>query len=152
MIENELKVIEFELGKLCFGIDIFQIENVINVPEITPLPQAPVFLEGVLTLRESLIPVVNLSKKFKLSKAEASKRSKIIIVSLEERRIGIIVDRVKDVLLVEGDILEEPSLTHQLGIDLEYIKYIAKMPDRLIILLNLEKVFSIEEKKIIQSV
>ena len=152
MGDDELKFIEFRLGSLFFGIDIFKIKNVINIPSIMPLPQAPSFLVGVINLREELIPVVKLSEKFGLDSAELTSRSKIIIVSMEDREIGIIVDEVKDVLAINQEEMKSPYLEHQLGIKLEYIDKIAQLKDKLIIILNVDKIFSLEEKKIIEQV
>ena len=136
------QLVIFKLGKEEYGSNIQQVKEILEVPEITGMPKTPDFISGIISLRGQIIAVIDLNNRFDLE-AESEKPSQhVIIVDLEDNPIGMIVDEVVDVLrIAEGEIETTPSLI-ETNIDDEYIEGIARIENRLIILLDLFKVLT----------
>ena len=113
---------------------------------ITKVPSAPSFVEGVINLRGRVIPVIDLRIKMGLPKRESSKNTRIVVVELEGTTVGFIVDEVSEVLRIPKNITEAPP-EMVAGIDADYITAVGKLEDRLLILLDLEKVLSLTQSK-----
>lgn len=143
-----IQLVSFCIGSEEFGVEILKIQEIIKMVQITRLPDTPDSVEGVINLRGRIIPVIDLRAKLGLPKKDFSKDNRIIVVDLSGRTIGFIVDSVSEVLRIPADITEPPpALTA--GIHPEFITAIGKLDDRLLILLNLEKVLLNEEKEAI---
>jgi purine-binding chemotaxis protein CheW len=141
-----LQLVSFKISNEEFGVDILSVQEINRMSEITKIPNSPEYVEGVINLRGRVIPVVDLRTKLNFPKAEKSVNSRIIIVEVSSKVIGFIVDEVSEVLRIPAGITEAPpSLTA--GINSDFITSVAKLEDRLIILIDLEKVFSAEDKK-----
>lgn len=138
------KYIVFNLGKESYGAEILSIKEIINVKDVTRLPNLPDFVKGVINLRGVIVPVVDLRLKLKLPPREYDKHTVIIVLESAGKTLGFVVDSVDTVDdLVKDSIQETPDI----GIKIEnkYIKGVGKKDERLIILLNLEKLFTQEE-------
>ena len=129
----------FTLEKEYYGIDILNVQTIERVTEITRVPQAPEHVEGVINLRGEIIPVINLRTRLNLSKKEIDEDSRIIIVSKDEIIAGILVDASYEVLKLEDDSIENAPDIYN-NVDKNYIEAIGKNDDRIIILLDLQKV------------
>ncbi|MCK5687408.1 purine-binding chemotaxis protein CheW [bacterium] len=149
---TEIKIIEFILGNQVFGIHIFNIASVIELPEVTNLPKTPEFLEGIINIRGSIIPIVDLKKRFLLPEIKLKKKRKALIINFEARDIGLIVDEVKGVMTLDTLEIDTSTDMANMGIDLEYIEGIAKLKDRLIIILKTSKLLSIKETEIVKKI
>ncbi len=150
MVESsEIKIIEFILGSQAFGIHIFNIASVIELPEVTNLPKTPEFLEGIINIRGTIIPIVDLKKRFLLPEIDLKKKRKALIINFETRDIGLIVDEVKGVMTLDTLEIDTSTDMENMGINLEYIEGIAKLKDRLIIILKTSKILSIKETEIV---
>jgi purine-binding chemotaxis protein CheW len=124
------------------GIDA--VHEIVKVPDITEVPDAPAFLEGVINLRGKIVPVVDLRKRMRLDGKEKTKSSRVLITENDGRLVGLLVDAVSEVLKLPPDAVEAPpEMISSVGI--EYITGVAKVAGSLIILLNLKKVFSVED-------
>ncbi len=143
-VEEQLVI--FELANEVYGVDISRVQEIIRMTTITQLPRAPEFVEGVINLRGKVIPVVDLDKRFGLEMTERTKSSRIVVVDVGEHTIGMVVDAVSEVLRVPADAVEPPSPVVT-TIESDYIRGIAKLESRLIILLDLDKVLSWDEKR-----
>ncbi len=141
-----LQLVSFKIGEEEFGVDILKVQEINRVVQITQLPNAPDFIEGVMNLRGRVVPIVNLRKRFGLPAKEYDKNTRIIVVDLNGKTVGFIVDSVSEVLRVSKSVVEPPPDLVS-GIDSEYITGIAKLDDRLLILLDLEKILTAEEKQ-----
>jgi purine-binding chemotaxis protein CheW len=119
--------------------------------EITEIPHAPESVVGVINLRGRVIPVIDLRKRFGLPDAVHTKDTRIVVVHLEGNLIGVIVDAVSQVLRIPADIVEPPSPVLA-GVDSRYLRGIAKLDDRLVILLDLDFVLSRREQEAISEV
>ena len=141
----ERQLVIFELADEYYGIDIASVESIIKPQAITVVPHAPFFIEGVTNLRGKVVPVVDLRKRFSLPPEDATKDSRIVVVMITNLEVGMVVDGVSEVLTVaDGSIEPPPPMV--LSIDSTFITGIAKLEDKLVILLDLAKVLSVEEK------
>lgn len=141
-MENQLVI--FHLAKEYYGVDIAAVESIIKLQEITSIPQAPAFVEGVINLRGAVLPVIDLRKRFGLPQTAPTKDTRIVVVEMSGTTVGMIVDAVNEVLQVPVEDIEPPS-PMVTTLDSAFITGIAKVSDRLIILLDLGKVLSIDE-------
>lgn len=139
-IPEVLQLVTFKLGDEEYGIDILKVQEINRMTEITTMPKAPFSVEGVINLRGKVIPVVNLRKKFGLDIKEVDAQSRIIVVDIGST-VGLIVDSVSEVLRISSDTIEPPPPITG-GIGSEYIRGIGKLEDRLIILLDIDKLLS----------
>lgn len=135
-----LQLVTFKLGDEEYGIDILKVQEINRMTEITSMPKAPFFVEGVINLRGKVIPVVNLRKRFGLGLKEIDSQSRIIVVDIGST-VGLIVDSVSEVLRISSDTIEPPPPITG-GVGSEYIMGIGKLEDRLIILLDIDKLLS----------
>jgi purine-binding chemotaxis protein CheW len=141
---SEQQYVIFQLGKETFGVDIAKVWEIINFQHITKVPQAAEFIEGIINLRGKVIPVLDLRKRFCLESTEDSKAMRIIVVEIIGNVMGIMVDGVSEVLRINSDIVEAPPAAIT-NVDADYIEGVAKLEDKLIIILNIEKVLSAGE-------
>ncbi len=144
----ERQLVVFDLDSEAYGVDIGAVREIIRMQDITRVPKTPDFVEGVINLRGKVIPVVDLRKRFVLSVGEQSKDNRILVVDIGGQDIGAVVDAVTEVLRILGDSVERPSSVIMTA-DSDYLMGIAKVEDRLIILLDLESVLSVEERNIL---
>jgi purine-binding chemotaxis protein CheW len=141
----EKQLVIFGLGTENFGVEISAVESIIKLQEMTKVPHAPGFVEGVTNLRGTVLPVIDLRKRFGLPKREASKETRIVVVNMADVKVGMIVDQVSEVLTIQSEIIE-PTPPMISTVDTAFITGIAKVGDRLIIMLELEKVLSNREQ------
>ena len=147
----EMQLVVFELGDESYAVDISRVQDINRMQEITEIPHAPESVVGVINLRGRVIPVIDLRKRFGLSDAVHTKDTRIVVVHLEGNLIGVIVDAVSQVLRIPADIVEPPSPVLA-GVDSRYLRGIAKLDDRLVILLDLDFVLSRREQEAISEV
>jgi len=144
------QLVSFRIGREDFGVDILMVQEIIRLPKITPMPNAPAFILGVINLRGRIIPVIDLRKRLKIRGSKASvdeRKTRILIVEMYAHVAGFIVDAVTEVMRVPaGEIESTPNLVAS-SIDAEYINGVIKMPNRLIILLDFRKILKPQEKK-----
>ncbi len=145
IINQERQLVVFDLAAESYGVDIGTVREIIRVQEITHVPNAPDFVEGVINLRGKVIPVVDLRKRFGLELGEQTAESRIVVVDISGEDIGVMVDAVAEVLRIPADSVESAASIITTA-DSYYILGIAKLGERLIILLDLDKVLSQEEK------
>ena len=144
-MQTEKQLVVFDLASAAYGVDIGAVREIIRMQNITSVPRTPSFVEGVINLRGKVIPVVDIRKKFDLPIAEENEETRIVVVDIGGQDIGVIVDAVTEVLRIAADSVEAPS-TFIKTADSNYLMGIAKVDDRLITLLDLERVLSDEER------
>jgi purine-binding chemotaxis protein CheW len=142
----EKQLVVFELANEHYGVDIAMVEGIIKMQQITVVPHAPAFVEGVTNLRGSVLPVIDLRKRFNLPHEDATKNSRIIHIAIDSVKVGMIVDAVSEVLRVSEEAIE-PTPPIVTTVDSAFITGIAKLEGRLIILLELSKVLSLNEQE-----
>ncbi len=136
----ELQIVVFELGDERYGLDIATVYEIIRHQPITAVPKAPAFVEGVINLRGRIIPVVDLRERFGMDRSDLTKASRIVVADAGGTRVGLVVDGVSEVLMIAGDAIE-PTPDVAANADHDYLRGIAKLGDRLIILLSLDGLF-----------
>lgn len=142
-IAGELQLVSFNIGSEEFGVDILKVQEINRMVEITKVPQAPHYVEGVINLRGKVIPIIDLRKRFNLELKEQDKNTRIVVVDIAGNIMGMIVDSVSEVLRLPSDTVEPPP-DLVTGINSEYINGVAKLEDRLLIFLDLSKVVDME--------
>lgn len=142
--ESIIQMVGFTIGNEYYGVDICKIKEINRMTEITKVPRAPEFIEGVINLRGTVIPVINLRTKVRMPKKAYDKDTRIIIVELSGRTIGFIVDGVREVLRIPDTLLDPPPAL-AVGRRADYITHVAKLEDDLVILMDPEKVLSNDE-------
>lgn len=140
-----LQLVTFRLGKEEFSMDILKVQEIIRHMDLTRVPRTPDFVDGVINLRGRVIPVLDLRKRFGLPEGERTNETRIIVVDVDNRTVGLKVDAVSEVLRLPADTVEPPpSLVT--GIESDYIKGVGKLDGRLIILLDVAKILTRTEK------
>ncbi len=130
----------FALNDQEFGIEILQVQEIKNFTRVTPIPNMPECIKGVMNLRGTVVPIIDLRKKLHMLTAEYNQFTVIVVVNVGTKIMGLVVDAVSDVLNVgDKDIEEAPKLA---GIDTTFIKGLAKSGDRLVTLLDIEVLLS----------
>lgn len=142
--EKVLQFVTFSLNKEEYAVDILNVQEINRITEITKVPNSPAFVEGVINLRGKVIPVVNLRKKFGLEDKPTDDTSRIIIMEINGITNGLIVDSVSEVLRVPSSIIEPPPPMSS-DVSSNYIKGIAKLEERLIVLLDIDRLIGITE-------
>ena len=132
------QLVTFNLGNEEYAVDILKVQEINRMIEITSIPNARSYVEGVINLRGKVIPIINLRKRFGLDSKELNSHSRIIVVDIGTS-IGLIVDSVSEVLRLSSDTVEPPPPMTAGNGSAEYIKGVGKLPDRLLILLDIEK-------------
>ena len=139
-----LQLVTFYLGKEEFAVDILNIQGINRMIEITTVPNAPEFVEGVINLRGKVIPLVNLRKRLGMPYLKWDRSTRFIVVEFTNKVIGFIVDSVSEVLRISKDTIEPPP-PMMTGVNADYVTAVAKVQDRLLILLDLQKILTLSE-------
>ena len=134
----ERQLVVFDLAGEVYGVNIETVREIIRMQDVTYVPDAPEFVEGVINLRGRVIPVVDLRKRFSLTQSEATEESRVVVVDIGGEDIGVIVDAVTEVLRVAVDSIESTSNLIMTE-DSYYLEGIVKVDDRLLILLDIER-------------
>ena len=128
-----------------YGVPITKVQEIIPMANPTKLPQAPDFVEGIINLRGRIIPIIDLKKRFDMGASNITAESRSVVVEVEGQTVGIIVDEVSEVLRLATDSIEPPPAVVG-GITSEYLTGVGKLQDRLLILLDMDKILSDQEK------
>lgn len=145
-LEDSTNLVTFRLGSGEYAIDIMQAKEIIKMEKITLIPNAPDFVEGVINLRGNIIPIINLKKRFNLEETEGDKNTGIIIVKIEDVDMGIIIDSISKVVSISNSDIQPPPPMLS-GIGQKYIKGVGKLEDKLLVVLDLEKLFTTDEEE-----
>lgn len=139
-----LQLVTFTLAGEEFGVDILLVREIIRPIEITAIPRSPEFVEGIINLRGKVIPIIDLRKRFTLKPQDKDTQTRIVVVELDSATVGFIVDAVSEVLRIPANTVEPPPAVIS-GVKGEYINGVGKLDDRLLILIDLNKVLSNRE-------
>ena len=145
---GEIKILIFKLNNEYFATDIMDVERILEIRETTKVPDAPNFLEGVIKYEEQVVPVVNLYKKFNLTKFNQHENEKIIITKNTVGKFGVIVDDVDEVISIKKESIDKSESMSTLVSD-RYIKGVIRETNKLIILLDLNNVLLEKEQNMV---
>jgi purine-binding chemotaxis protein CheW len=140
---NILHMVGFSIGKEEFCIDILKVQEIIRMMEITRIPNAPDFIEGVINLRGKVIPIIDFGKRCNLSGGNEvdENHRRIVVVAIGEKTVGLVVDRVSQVIKLEEEQISSPPDVVK-SCNSEFISGVGKCGDKLLILLDLERLFA----------
>jgi purine-binding chemotaxis protein CheW len=140
-MSRELHIVGFQVGRETYGVPITSLHEIVRVPEITAVPDAPDYLEGVINLRGKIVSVMDLRKRFGDKSASVKKNNRILVVEHSGRLAGLIVDSASEVLKIPADAVEAPPAVFQDG-GLNCVTGLGKVGGRLVVLLDMSKLLS----------
>ena len=144
---KEYQLVVFNIGDEEFGVDITQVREIVRLLDITYMPKAPEFIEGVVNLRGQIVAIIDLAKRLGIPSSPRGERTRIVIVEIGENTIGMVVDSVSEVLRLSSEAVEEVPGLIETEVPEHYIRGVGKLSDRLLVLLDLNKVLTHEEVK-----
>ena len=144
---KELQIVGFRIGRETFGLPISLVHEIVRPPEITNVPHAPDYVEGVMNLRGRIVPVIDLRRRFGGAAIENSRKNRVLVVDVESRAVGLIVDSASEVLKISDAQIEPPPnvLTDAAT---SYVTGVAKHQGRLIILVDLRRILQSGELRL----
>lgn len=142
---KEYQLVVFAIGNEEFGVEIGQVREIVRLVQITYLPKAPEFIEGVVNLRGQVLPVIDLAKRLSISSHPRTEATRIVVIEVENNTVGMIVDSVSEVLRLSSDDVDEVPMLVDTEIPEHYIRGVGKLKDRLLVLLDLNKILTPEE-------
>jgi purine-binding chemotaxis protein CheW len=145
----QVQLVTFRVGGEEFGLDVFSVHEILRYEPPTPMPKAPAFVDGVLDVRGTLVPVVDLRRRFELAEQRHDEDTRIVLVDFGGERLGLVVDEVREVLRVpETAVAPPPSFVR--GLAAEFLRGIVKLGDRLVVLVDLDRILSSQERIALQ--
>src|SRR5579863_3753411 len=138
-MSKDLHIVGFRVGRETFGVPISLVHEIVRVPDITSVPEAPDYVEGVINLRGKIISVIDLRKRFGEKEISSSKKNRILVVEVEHKMVGLIVDSASEVLKVPENEIDLPPNFFKEG-ELNYVTGVGKLRGRLIIMIDLTKI------------
>lgn len=140
----ELKVIVFALADEEYGVEVEKVKTIERMMPMTRVPKTYSFVKGVINLRGVVVPVIDLRGRFGLPEQDYTDNSRIVIIAVNEMEVGLIVDSANDVIDVDSDAIQDPPEIVG-GVRAKYLQGVAKLGDRLLVLLNLQEVLNKSE-------
>jgi purine-binding chemotaxis protein CheW len=150
-MDKDLQVVGFRIGDETFGVRISTVREIVRVPEITAVPNAPDYIEGVINLRGKIIPVMDLRKRFGVKDVEPNKKNRILVVEVDDKVVGLIVNSASEVLKIPPSEVVAPSSMFQEG-EVSCVTGVGKLNGRLVILLDTAKIMQRGELRSLEKV
>ena len=149
MQQDELiQLVSFMLADEEYGVEVLKVREIIRMPTITKMPNVPQHVEGIINLRGKVIPIISLRKRFNLMEHENSSQTRIIIMDVAGRLTGFVVDAVSEVIRIHSsEIQPPPSMVLSGGIGQEFITGVFNHAERLLIIMDIDRMFSEEERE-----
>lgn len=141
----QVQLVTFRVGGEEFGLDVFAVHEILRYQEPTPMPRAPEFVEGVMDVRGTLVPVVDLRRRFETPEVAYDFDTRIILVDFNDERLGLVVDSVTEVLRAPETAVSPPP-AYIRGLAAEFVRGIVRVGDRLVVLMDLDRILSSEER------
>lgn len=145
----EKQYVIFKLNREEYGVEIDHVQEITEIKSITTVPNTPPFVEGIINLRGKIVPIVSIKKRFSLPQQGGLEEQRIIIINLKEKQVGFVVDDASQVLTLDDSQIEKPPELIA-GVDRDYISGIGKVEEKIIVLLDLEKILSEQERNEIE--
>ncbi len=148
--ENDelLKLVTFQLGEELYGVEIMDVDQIVRVQEVRPIPNAPYYVEGIFNLRSEIIPIISLHKRFHIKKASIDENDQFlggfIIIKIENNKLGIIIDKIARVVDVKKEDIQPPPQMIA-GIGAEYIHGVVRRDSGYLIILDIHRLFNPKE-------
>lgn len=143
-----IQLVSFNLDQEEYGVEVLKVREIIRMNTITHMPNTPHYVEGIINLRGKVIPIISMRKRFGLMESDNDSHTRIMIMDIGGELMGFIVDSVSEVIRISGtEIQPSPSVAGG-GIDQDCIAGVINMSERLLVLLDLDRMFSQEEKEL----
>lgn len=139
--QSSMQMVSFRLAQEEYGIEITKVQEIILMGEITRVPQTPAYIKGLINLRSTVIPIVDLRTRFELPAAEPTDETRIMVINVEGKTTGIIVDAVSEVLRISMDQVSPPPPTVA-GLGRDYLTGLVNLEQRLLIMLDIDKILA----------
>lgn len=146
-----IQLVSFNLDQEEYGVDVLKVREIIRMPIVTRVPNTPHYVEGVINLRGKVIPIISMRKRFCLMEVDSDKQTRIMVMDVEGELMGFIVDAVSEVIRISGSEIQPSPAVVASGLDQECIAGVINQAERLLVLLDLEKMFSNEERNLFGS-
>ncbi|ACM22165.1 scaffold protein CheW associated with MCPs of classes 40H and 40+24H [Geotalea daltonii FRC-32] len=140
-----IQLVSFCLDHEEYGVNVLKVREIIRLLNITRVPNAPSYVDGVINLRGKVIPIISLRKKFNLPDAEIDKRTRIMVIESGSEMMGFIVDEVSEVIRISAHDIQPPPPVANSTIDLDCMSGVVNQAERLLVLLDLEKMCTHED-------
>jgi purine-binding chemotaxis protein CheW len=141
----QVQLVTFRVGGEEFGLDVFAVHEILRYQAPTPMPRAPEFVEGVLDVRGTLVPIVDLRRRFETPQVEYDEDTRIVLVDFNDERLGLVVDSVTEVLRAPETAVSPPP-AYIRGLAAEFVRGIVRVGDRLVVLIDLDRILSSDER------
>lgn len=141
-----IQLVSFNLDQEEYGVDVLKVREIIRMPIVTRVPNTPHYVEGVINLRGKVIPIISMRKKFGLMEIDTDKQTRIMVMDVSGDLMGFIVDAVSEVIHISSSEIQPSPAVVASGIDQECIAGVINQEKRLLVLLDLERMFSKDEK------
>jgi purine-binding chemotaxis protein CheW len=141
----QVQLVAFKVGGEEFGLDVFQVHEILRWQEPAHVPKAPAFVEGVLDVRGTLVPVIDLRKRFEVPSPSYDDETRIVLVDFQGERLGLVVDAVTEVLRAPETAVSPPPAYFR-GLAAEFLRGIVRLQERLVVLIDLERILSSQER------
>lgn len=136
---KDLQLVGFRIGKETFGVPIHLVHEIVRLPEITAVPDAPDYIEGVINLRGKIVSIVDLRKRFGETRIESSRKNRILVAEIENKMVGLIVDAASEVIKLPESEIDAPPEVFEDN-EVKYVTGVGKLNGRLVILIDLTKI------------
>lgn len=148
IVDSQFQLVTFQLGEEVYGVDIMDVKEIVKIQDVRAIPNAPHYVEGIFNLRSEIIPIINLHKRFHLKKAQLEEGDEymggFIILNIEGNKIGIIIDRIARVVMIQRDDIQPPPQMIS-GIGAEYINGVVRQEEGYLIVLDIRRLFDPKE-------
>lgn len=143
-VDREMQLVAFKVGREDFGVDVKKVEGVISMVDITRMPRTPDFVEGIINLRGQIVAVVDLATRLGIEPFERGSATRIVVVEAQDVKVGLIVESPEVININKDDIEASPTIASS-DVNSSFIRGVVKLGDRLLILLDVDRVLSDDE-------
>ena len=144
------QMVVFQLADGVYGLDIQFVREINRISEFTPIPNAPSYVKGIINLRGTIVPVVNLGLRFGLVERDHSKDTRIVVIESAGNTLGLVVDQVSEVLRIPANEIDPAENVSRTGAAADFVEGVGKVDDRLILVLDSEKLFNAQERSVLE--
>ncbi len=142
--QGSLQIVCFKIGKEEYGLDILRVQEILKMPKVTLLPKSAEFIMGVIDLRGKVIPIIDLSRRFRIEDTAATGNKRAIVVDIRNKKVGLAIDSVSHVIKVDTKDIEPPPPIVK-GISGRYVVGIAKLENSFVVVLDIDQIFLADE-------
>ena len=141
-----IQLVSFNLGSEEYAVEVLKVREIIRMTSITHIPNTPASIEGIINLRGKVIPIVSLRSRFNMMESENDQHTRIMVMDIEGKMMGFIVDGVSEVIRISSSVIQPPPSMVSGGMDQEFICGVIQHADQLLLMLQMDRMFSHDEQ------